>query len=152
MGDTVKKLLILFLIPLLFLSCGKAEVPKASEPIPFTFPMRAEAHLSCEAGNARVIIDYESAERYTVCYTEPAVMTGITYGIDDEGAYMAFGESRIPVTRGDACFASLAVGRLLCPKSKDTVNIEYENGLPCRAEGTVDGFKATLTEIIIQGR
>ncbi len=151
MGDTVKKLIILLLIPFLFLSCEKKEIPKASEPIPFTFPMKAEAHLSCDAGNARVVIEYESPECYALYYTEPAVMTGITYGIDGEGAYMAFGESRIPVTRGDACFASLAIGRLLCPHGEDTVNIDYENGLPIRAEGTVDGFKATLTEIVIQG-
>lgn len=146
----MKKLMILFLMPFLLTSC-RGE-PSLVPPEPFTFPMRVEAHLSCDAGNARVIIEYESPECYTLHYTEPAVMTGITYGIDGDGAYMSFGQSRIPVSRGDACFASLAVGRLLCPRGEDTVNTEYENGLPIRAEGTVDGFKATLTEIIIQGR
>ena len=112
--------------------------------------MEAEAHLQCDGGNARVVITYASEGQYTVRYTEPQVMTGITYGVDDKGEYMSFGESRIPVTRGDACFASLAVGRLLCPRKEDTVTVEYEKGLPIRAEGTVDGFKLTLSEIKIE--
>jgi len=151
MGDTMKKLIIIFMTLLLLVSCAKSEAPKKeTEPKPFTFPMTVEAHLSCDAGNARVVIEYESAERYTLRYTEPAVMTGITYGIDGEGTYMTFGQSRIPVSDGEACFASLAVGRLLCPRAEDTVNTEFENGLPVRAEGTIDGFKATLAEIKIE--
>ena len=145
----MKKLIILLLTLVTGLcSCGRAEAP--THPIQLTFPMEAEAHLQCDGGNARVVITYASEGQYTVRYTEPQVMTGITYGVDDKGEYMSFGESRIPVTRGDACFASLAVGRLLCPRKEDTVTVEYEKGLPIRAEGTVDGFKLTLSEIKIE--
>ena len=151
MGDNMKRLIIIFLTILLLTSCAP-DTPEPAEPAPFTFPMTVEAHLQCDAGNARVVIDYESEECYTVRYTEPAIMTGITYGVDGDGAYMSFGESRVPVTRGEACFASLAIGRLLCPRKEDTAHVEYENGLPVRAEGTVDGFKIALSEIIIQGR
>ena len=150
MGDTMRRLILLFLVLTFVSSCGRESSPAVPEP--FAFPMRVEAHLSCEAGNARVVIEYESEEHYTVRYTEPKVMTGIVYGIDADGAYMTFKESRIPVTEGEACFSSLAIGRLICPRGEDTVQIEYEDGLPVRAEGTVDGFKAALTEIIIQGR
>ena len=152
MGDTMKKLIIIFLALLIPLSCGKREELPTENERGLSFPMTVTAHLQSEAGNAKVIIDYESAEYYTIRYTEPEIMQGITYGVDSEGAYMSFGESRIPVTTGDYCFGSLAVGRLLCPKEGDSVNIESENGVPVRATGEIDGFSATLSEINIQGQ
>ena len=148
----MKRLIIIFLALLLPLSCGKREDDSSEAGRKLTFPMTVTAHLQCEAGNGRVIIEYESAECYTVRYTEPAIMQGITYGTDAEGAYMAFGESRVPVTTGDHCFGSLAIGRLLCPEGEDAVSIEYSDGIPTRAEGTVEGMRVTLTEINIQGR
>ncbi len=148
MGDIMKKIMLLFIALFIFSSCSQ----KAAPPEPYLcYPMSVEAHLECDAGNARVIIDYEDEEHYTVRYTEPQVMTGITYGIDEDGAYMSFGESRIAVTDGEACFASLAIGRLLCPRKEDTVSVTFgEDGVPTRAEGTVDGFKAAITEIKIE--
>lgn len=171
MGDIMKKLLLLFLSLFLLSSCA----PEAPEPQPYLrCPMTVEAHLQCDAGNARVIIDYKDAEHYTVRYTEPQVMTGMTYEYEDGKAYMSFGESRIPVTDGEACFASLAIGRFLCPEEgaeitegKDalgeeqvtvrkcvgedgTVDVYIGNdGMPIRAEGKIGGFCATLTEINI---
>lgn len=149
MGDTVRKLLIIFLVLLIPVSCSKEQPP---ERTPLTFPMTAEAHLQYDAGNARVVIDYESEDCYTVRYLEPKIMTGITYGVDPSGMYMSFGESRIPVTDGEACFASIAIGRLLCPHKEDTVEITYEGGYPVSASGRVDGRNYTLSEIKIQGR
>lgn len=171
MGDIMKKLLLLFSTLFLLSSCA----PEAPEPEPYLrCPMTVEAYLSCEAGNARVVISYTDTEHYTVRYTEPEVMTGILYEYDGGSAYMSFGESRIPVTDGEACFASLAIGRFTCPgeetettESTDTlgeervtvkkcvyddgtVNIYIGNdGLPLKAEGKIDGFSATLSEINI---
>lgn len=172
MGDIMKKLLLLF--SALFLLCSCAPETPAPEPY-LRCPMTVEAHLQNDAGNARVIIDYKDTEHYTVRYTEPEVMTGITYEYEDGKAYMSFGESRIPVTTGEACFASLAIGRFICPEEgteitegKDalgeeqvtvkkcigddgTVNIYIGNdGLPLKAEGKIGGFSATLSEIKIE--
>lgn len=138
-------------------------------------PMTVYTALSCDAGDAAVTIRFTDSENYSVTYSEPAVMRGISYELQKGSAYLCFGQTRVPVTEGEACLGSLAMARfflldysMLHSESQDVLdgqNVTVQNyvgdsmsatvwltedGLPVKITGEADGFSAALTGIEIK--
>lgn len=169
----MKRFAILLLLVVLLCSCAPSSDGPSDDPFSFVhFPMTVEAAVDCEAGQGRVSVSFTDAQHYTVCFSEPEIMRGVTYEADGEKAYLTFGQSRVPVTDGQACIAALALARLFIPdytvctaRQEATVDgmnaqiCKIESGTltgalyfsgadtPYRIEGSADGFRATFTDL-----
>ncbi|MCI8590235.1 MAG: hypothetical protein HFE77_05940 [Clostridiales bacterium] len=137
-------------------------------------PMTIEAALSNDNGEARITICITDSENYAVTYAEPSAMKGVSYELQQNEPYLCFGDTRIPITEGEACLGSLALARfflldytMLTSAAPDhfedksvtkqlyenkqlrAVVLLDENGLPIQITGETNGFEAVLSDIQI---
>ncbi|MCI8332416.1 MAG: hypothetical protein HFE78_06290 [Clostridiales bacterium] len=169
-----KSLLILLTAAALFLAACSSSAEKKDILQYQRMPMTIEAALSNENGEARITICMTDSENVAVTYAEPSAMTGVSYELQQNEPYLCFGETRIPITEGEACLGSLALARfflldytMLTSSAPDqfegssvtkqlyeskqvrAVVLLDENGLPIQITGEANGFEAVLSDIQI---
>jgi len=170
-----KNLFILMTAAALFLLSACSSSAEKNDILTYQrTPITIQATLSNENGEARITICITDSENYAVTYAEPSSMKGVSYELQQNKPYLCFGETRIPITEGEACLGSLALARfflldytMLTSSAPDqfenssvtkqlyeskelrAVVLINEDGLPVQITGESNGFEAILSDIQI---
>lgn len=163
----------LLLVVCFFSACSSA--PDGGDLLEYQrVPMTVEATLSNEQGTAVLTLHITDSENLSVCYSEPAVMRGVSYELRQNKPYLCFGSTQVPMADAEVCIGSLALARfflldysMLTDSSPDVeqgqnvtrqtftgdqlhaVVILSQEGLPIKITGECGGFAAELTNIKI---
>ena len=139
-------------------------------------PMTVETTLSNEQGTAVLTLHVTDCENLSVCYSEPAVMRGVSYELRQNKPYLCFGSTQVPMADAEVCIGQFGAGpvlfaRLLQCLTDSSPDVEQgqnvtrpdlyrrsaahavvilsQEGLPIKITGECGGFAAELTNIKI---